>query len=300
MDSFARRAGALGLALAALFLSFFVFVRPWYRGWGADEVLRHARLPGDTLVARGALRETRAIVIDASAARVWPWVAQIGQDRGGFYSYQLLENLAGCELRNLDHLEPALQRWQPGDKLWMYPPNKAGGLGQAPLALYEPGHALVFFTRRPGTRLVDPPDGTWAFIVEPIDSGHSRFVLRGVGTAAPSLLGVAFERGVFEAMHFVMERKMMEGVKLRAEGRALPRTADSIELASWTLTLLAFLASAALVLAGRQPRRRLLTFVAAGALFAWLTLAAPSLAVGVPLVLVLGVATWWPRVVRLP
>src|SRR5437868_10288057 len=95
MDSFARRAGGLGLAFAVLLLSFLVFVRPWYRGWGADEALRRAHLPGDTLVARGTPRETRAIVIDAPAARVWPWVAQIGQDRGGFYSYQLLENLAG-------------------------------------------------------------------------------------------------------------------------------------------------------------------------------------------------------------
>ena len=61
-------------------------------------------------------------------------MAQIGQDRAGFYSYEILENLVGCKMKNLDYLIPALQHWQEGDKLWMYPPDRAGGIGQAPLA----------------------------------------------------------------------------------------------------------------------------------------------------------------------
>jgi hypothetical protein len=274
---------------------FFAFARPWYRGWGADTALQRARLPGDGLVPARAPRETRAILVDAPADAVWPWVAQIGQDRGGFYSYQLLENLVGCELRNLDHLEPSLQTWRAGDRLWMYPPSKAGGLGQAPLALHVPGRALVFYTRRPATKLTDPPDGTWAFIVEPVSAHAARFIMRGNGVDSPSLLGVAFERAVFEPIHFVMERKMMEGVKLRAEGGKPSEAADTAQIVGWVLTFALFVASAILTLMGRAPARHLATFVAAGVLFAFLTLGQPSLFVTAPLVLALGVAVLAPR-----
>jgi hypothetical protein len=226
--------------MAVLLLGFFILVRPWYLSWGADAPVRHAYLPGDALVWQGAARETRAITIHAPADAVWPWIAQIGQDRAGFYSYAVLENLAGCEIRNLDFLLPAIQHWNADDKLWMYPPEKLGGIGQAPLAIYEPGHALVFYMRRTGTALTDPPDGTWAFVVQPIDSTTSRLVTRARARGTLSLLGAAFNRGVFEPVHFVMERKMMEGVRARAEGRLVSDRADDAQVALWVVTFVAF------------------------------------------------------------
>lgn len=274
---------------------YFLAVRPWFRAWGADAALRRATLPGDGLVLNGRPRETRAIVVRAPASAVWPWVAQIGQDRGGFYSFAILENLVGCELHNLDHVEPSLQSWKLGDRLWMYPPTKAGGMGQAPLALHEPGRALVFYTRRPGTRLVDPPDGTWAFIVEPVDERSSRFIMRADGTPSPGLLGTAFESTVFEPIHFVMERKMMEGVKLRAEGGRASAAADAALVTLWVMTFVLLVASAACVLVGRDASRRLACFVVAGGAFGYLMLGQPSLRVAVALVLMLAVATLWPR-----
>ena len=108
-------------------------------------------LPGDEIVPAARSRETRAITIAAPAAQVWPWLAQLGQDRAGFYSYRLLENLVGCEMPNIEQLDPRLQSWKLGDKLWMYPPRKAGGVGFAVLAAYEPGRALGFATRQIGT-----------------------------------------------------------------------------------------------------------------------------------------------------
>jgi hypothetical protein len=291
MRSALHRLAAVLLCLAAALAVYFVGLRPWFRGWGAGEVLRRAKLPGDGLVA-GRPRETRAIDIAAPADAVWPWVAQIGQDRGGFYSFAVLENLAGCELTNLDHLEPSLQSWGPGDRLWMYPRTKAGGMGQAPLALHEPGRALVFYTRRPGTRLVDPPDGTWAFIVEPRDARTSRLIVRSNGTPSPSLLGAAFEGAIFEPMHFVMERKMMEGVKLRAEGGVASDAADDTLVIFWTVTFALFVASLVLVLSGRGTRRHLATLV--GAAVAFLTLVQPNLVVAAVLVTALGAGIVWP------
>lgn len=280
--------------MAALLLGFFICVRPWYLSWGADASIARAYLPGDALLWQGAARETRAITIHAPADAVWPWIAQIGQDRAGFYSYTVLENLAGYEMRNLDFLLPAIQHWNADDKLWMYSPEKLGGIGQAPLAIYEPGHALVFYTRRAGTALTDPPDGTWAFVVQPIDSVTSRLVTRARARGTLSLLGAAFDRSIFEPVHFVMERKMMDGVRARAEGRLVSERSDDAQVALWAVTFIAFAASAVLVLAGWRWRQRLAAFVAAGLLFQVLTLVQPSLFVGIPLVIVLCVAVWVP------
>jgi hypothetical protein len=285
------RAGALAASVAALLLAFFFLARPWYSSWGADQELQNAPLPGDTLLWQGASRETRAILIRAPAEQVWPWVAQIGQDRGGFYSYAILENLVGCHIRNLDFLIPALQQWQEGDKLWMYPPNAAGGIGQAPLALHYPGRALVFYTRRPGTALTDRPDGTWAFVVQPVDATTSRLVMRGRARGSLGLLGASFERSVFEPIHFAMERKMMEGIKARAEDRPVSAARDDIQVLLWALTFALFVVSAVFVLEGRAWRWHTATFTAAGFLFGFLTLVQPSIWLGAPLVLVLGTAT---------
>ena len=292
MRTLGARCAVLTGCLAGLLALFFLFVRPWYRGWGADQDgLRNAHLPGDTLLWRGTPHETRAVLIHAPAEQVWPWIAQIGQDRGGFYSYEILEDLAGCEMTNLDHLDPSLQRWKAGDKLWMYPPRKAGGVGQAPLALHSPGHALVFYTRRPTTPLTAPPDGTWAFIVEPADRETSHFIMRATAQGRVGLLGTAFERGVFEPIHFAMERKMMEGVKARAEGKSVSKTRDDLQVLLWTITFGLFVASAVLVIRGRAWRWHAFTFTASGVLFGVLTLVQPSVFIGAPLVMALALAT---------
>ena len=189
MRGLGARAATLAACFSGLLLAFFLVARPWYRSWGADGALRTAPLPGDSLLWQGTPRETRAVLIHAPASHVWPWVAQIGQDRAGFYSYEILENLVGCKMKNLDYLIPALQHWQEGDKLWMYPPDRAGGIGQAPLARFDPGHALVFYTRRPGTALTDQPDGTWAFVVEPVDGADVSPHHAGPRTREPGASG---------------------------------------------------------------------------------------------------------------
>ena len=291
MRGLGARAATLAACFSGLLVAFFLVARPWYLSWGADERLRTAPLPGDNLLWLGKPRETRAVLIQAQASAVWPWVAQIGQDRAGFYSYQVLENLVGCQLRNLDYLVPALQRWQEGDKLWMYPPDRAGGIGQAPLARYDPGRALVFYTRRPGTALTDPPDGTWAFVVDPVDRDSSRLIMRGRGRGTLGLLGASFERSTFEPIHFVMERKMMEGIKMRAEGRPVSDARDDIQVGLWVLTFALFITSGVLVLKGHRWRWHAVTFTLAGLLFAVLTLWQPNVFLGVALVALLALAT---------
>lgn len=75
-------------------------------------------------------RTVPALTVNAPPKRVWPWIMQIGRDRGGFYSYTWLENLIGADIHNIYHLLPGLPDRQPGDTVWMAPPEKLGGMGE--------------------------------------------------------------------------------------------------------------------------------------------------------------------------
>src|SRR3954467_14058608 len=130
MRRFLQRLAALSAVKGVLVLVLLAVFRPWFLTWGATPEEARSSLPGDEVV--GAARSdstTRAITIHAPVSTVWPWVAQLGQDRGGFYSYEVLEDLAGCSMENADRIHPEFQAWKAGDKLWMYPPEKLHGMG---------------------------------------------------------------------------------------------------------------------------------------------------------------------------
>jgi hypothetical protein len=150
-------------SLAVILCVFFLFVRPWYVRWGATDEETDRVLPGDEIVANAAGQETRAITINAGVEQVWPWLAQIGQDRGGFYSYEMMVNLVGCQMPVVDRLLDEKRSWKIGDRLWMYPRDRAGGIGYATLRTVIPGRALGFGTHMAGTPIDSPEDGSWSF-----------------------------------------------------------------------------------------------------------------------------------------
>ena len=96
---------ATGAALAA----YAAWVRPWHLRWGATDHELQQAYPGDDLIADADLTATRAVSVGAGADDVWPWIAQLGQGRGGFYSYDFLENLVGCDIHSADRIVPAWQ-----------------------------------------------------------------------------------------------------------------------------------------------------------------------------------------------
>ena len=285
------RVAALLVCLGALLAVYFGVSRPWFRRWGATDTEVQMTLPGDELVPGARGQETRAITVAAPARQVWPWLTQIGQDRGGFYSYRMLENLVGCEMPDVEYLDPRLQQWKPGDKLWMYPPRKAGGAGFATLAAFEPGRAMGFVTRQIGTPVTAPADGSWTFVVQPIDETSSRLLFRGRAAGGLRSFAAVFEVAVFEPVHFAMERRTMEGIKTLAEGGRPSEVSDGIQVALWASLFVAFVVSGVLVLAGRGVGEHLLTFTGAGLLFQLLTLVQPSPVIGLALL----VATVRPR-----
>jgi hypothetical protein len=291
----ASRYVALASILAAILSAFLMVVRPWYLRWGATDAETRRALPGDQIVPEAAGQETRAITIHASTQRVWSWVAQIGQDRGGFYSFDLLENLAGCEMPTTDGLRPGHQTWRLGDKLWMYPPRKAGGAGFATLRVYVPGRVLGFGTRLFGTPLTAPENGSWTFVLEPLGASSTRLLVRGRSAPGRSLMGTALDRILFEPAHFAMERRMMIAVKELAETGVRGRAQNHLQVLFWTVVFVLFVAAVVMVLAtDRHGWYGLVAVTGAAAAFQVLTLGQPPLLHGAALTAAVAGLLWWP------
>jgi hypothetical protein len=199
---------AIGIAAA----TYILFARPWHLRWGASAQECDASLPGDDLIVRPDLTATRAITVRASAGQVWPWIAQLGQGRGGFYSYDFLENLAGCDIHSADRIVPRWQDIKVGDEVKLAP---AVGLGVAALT---PGRSLVLRGGIPVGNTPPPYDFTWAWVLRDEPDGTSRLLVRE--RYAYTRTWARFLVEPVEAVSFVMSQKMLRGIKDRAEQMA--------------------------------------------------------------------------------
>ncbi|MGV0596701.1 hypothetical protein [Mycolicibacterium vulneris] len=183
-------------------------VRPWMFTWGASSDEVTAVFPGDELVRAGTPRTTRALTIDAPTRAVWPWLAQIGEDRGGFYSHALLERAVGAQIHNADRIHPEWQDLHVGDSVWLA--RRYGDDARQVVVLVEPKSHLVLMSPADSDRVRrgGAASGAWAFYLRRSD-GRTRLIARGSGR----LVGTPW----FDIPHFVMERRMMYGIKRRAE-----------------------------------------------------------------------------------
>ncbi len=176
--------------------------------WGADDDERRQELPGDEVMGGADLVSTRAITINCSPAEVWPWIAQLGQGRGGFYSYDALENVFGCEMRSAVRIHPAWQHPQVGDDIRLHP-NAALGV-----AVVQPDRALVLHGSVPIGR-TPPFDFSWAFVLGAGPSGATRLIVRERYCYLRWFGGLIVEPT--ELVSFLMSRKMLHGIRHRAE-----------------------------------------------------------------------------------
>jgi hypothetical protein len=167
---------------------------------------------------------------------------------------------------NADRIHREFQEWRPGQKL-MYTPDRLGGRGHALVVLLDSGRALGFATRQVGTPPSAPYDGSWSFVLEPIDGRSTRFLVRGAADGKRSIAGSLFDHVIFDPVHFVMERKMMEGMKLRAEGGHPAADADVAQVVLWTIAFALMVASAVLVFRRESWMGPLSAFVVAAAVF---------------------------------
>jgi hypothetical protein len=195
------------------------FVRRRLRFWGATPPERVEQLPGDEIVEDVMTHYTRAVTIDAPPSAVWPWLVQIGDRRAGFYSYDWIERFVfpgTVHYVDEDHsataIHPELLHVHLGDRI------NTGSIGRValgrPITILEPDRAFVM--------------GTWAFILKPLDGNRTRLLVRERDTgwirlAAPKGSGLLraaaslIDYVIAEPLHFAMVRRMMLGLKQRAE-----------------------------------------------------------------------------------
>ncbi|MGZ4576232.1 MAG: hypothetical protein ACXVX1_00600 [Mycobacterium sp.] len=197
-------------------------MRPALLDWGATDAERRMSLPGDEIVQEVMSHHTRAVTIDAPPAAIWPWLVQIGDRRAGFYSYDWVERYVFPGTvhyvdgrHSATRIHPELQRIEVGDRI------NTGSFGSvrigSPVTVLEPDHALVI--------------GTWAFVLLPLNHNRTRLLVRErdagwLRLLAPRRsgllrgLGAVIDYAVAEPLHSAMTRKMMLGIKERAEGAA--------------------------------------------------------------------------------
>jgi hypothetical protein len=198
------------------------YIRPWHLKWGATTAEVRQQFPGDELVPNPKLSATHAITIRASAGEVWPWLVQMGQGKAGFYSYDWLENLFGCDIHNADRILPQFQTLKPGDGIRLHPK-----MPPVPAVIVDPNRALVLHgdTRvgsgPPVMKTGDYLNVLWGFYLQPIDEHSTRLIERFRSDYNPSAFNRLMNGRIMEPVSFIMERKMLLGIKERAERQGI-------------------------------------------------------------------------------
>ena len=203
------------LVILTLMVLYWFPVRRWFRRWGtADEDLTRV-MAGDPVIANPTYSATHALTVDAPAEDIWPWLVQMGYRRGGLYSYDWLDRLFGyLDRPSANRVLPEFQQLSAGDVIPL-------GRGQGfPVTAIEPYRTLVLSATNDGFQWV------WQFGLYPLDEDRTRLVSRGTQRFANIFSTSLFMR-VMEPAAFIMTRRMLLGVKQRAEALKAARTGRS-------------------------------------------------------------------------
>ncbi len=239
-----RTLAGLGIVLVVLVLGYLV-IRPVHLRWGASDADLLRPMPG----ALSGSSWTRAILIEATPEQIWPWLVQFGQGRGGWYSYDWLENLLGFDIHTADRLLPEYQNPQIGTPICM-----SGSFCPSAVYVLEPYQWFGW----QATDDAGKPVWNFVFGLFPEGENHTRLVVRE--SFDPVFMPPAAVIAL-EIPDVVMELKMLDTLKARAEGRPISGLVTASEIALWLAAL------AASLLAGwrflRRPawRRPLVVFV---------------------------------------
>jgi hypothetical protein len=197
----------VALAVATTVAAYAAIVRPRMLSWGATVAERGGPLPGDDLVPDARYVTTRAVTIDAPPDRIWPWLVQMGQDRAGFYTHNWVERLLQSGIKDVDAVHPEWQALAAGDL--MRTNRDIGGKPMVwPVMSVDAPRSLV-------VRSQSMPAGTYAFVLEPIDTDRTRLIVRD--RAAWKMQEWLFAALIYEPLHAYMETGLMHGLKRRAE-----------------------------------------------------------------------------------
>jgi hypothetical protein len=205
MKKFLKLIGILaGIGILAVLIMFALL--PWMDSWGATDDEIAASYSGDELVPSPRLHYTRTVTVNAAPEEIYPWIVQLGADKGGMYSYTWFETyVLQCPQTNADRIHDEWQDLKVGDKVLMCPDVNAPPAYE--VAKIDPNRAIIMGHQANGTWT-----DVWQFILAPQDDGSTRLVLRS-RSVMEGLLWDAMRPG-----EFIMVRGMLLGIKVRAEG----------------------------------------------------------------------------------
>jgi hypothetical protein len=195
--------------LAGAAAAYALLLRPRQLHWGATDEECDQLLPGDAILPEADLVTTRAITVHAPPSRVWPWVAQLGQARGGFYTYERLERLFGTHIHNADRVVPEWQDVKVGDQLQLTPD------ASLEVAVADPPRALVASSGPRTGPPAGPVDFTWAFVLREGEHGTTRLLVRERYRYTRPWAALLTEP--VELVSFVMTERMLRGIRDRVE-----------------------------------------------------------------------------------
>jgi hypothetical protein len=179
---------------------------PW-RKWGATEEEAKRLMPGDDEVKQPIQFTTRAVTVKARAADIWPWLVQMGYQRGGMYSYDRIDRILGILDRpSADRIIPEFQHLKVGDVIPMGKPPSW------PVKAIELNRMLLIVIKEPKSEV------TWCFMLDEIADGQTRLVLRIKNRVVTPVIFLVLP--IMFIGEFLMVRKMLLGIKKRAESTA--------------------------------------------------------------------------------
>jgi hypothetical protein len=192
------------LTLAALY---WFPLRRWFACWGTTPADRARVMAGDSFIVNPTHSATHAVTIDGPPEDIWPWLLQMGYQRGGLYSYDWLDQLFGILDRpSSNRVLPEFQHLDVGDKILLGPGEKQ----KLTVVALEPYRTLVLSYKEHGF------DWVWQFGLYPLGKDQTRLVTRGTERVANTVGSWLFMR-VMEPAAFIMTRRMLVGLKQRAE-----------------------------------------------------------------------------------
>jgi hypothetical protein len=190
-------------------------MRRWFASWGTTPVDRRRTMPGDKAVVNPSYLTTLAITVDAAPDGIWPWLLQMGYRRGGLYSYDWLDRLFGyLDRPSATRILPEFQHLAVGDEIPI-------GQGQGfPVTAIDPCRSLVLSGTGNDFQWV------WQFGLYPLDERHTRLVSRNA-VRIPGRIGPWLFLRVIEPAAFLMTRRMLVGLKRRAESPSAARQSEA-------------------------------------------------------------------------
>jgi hypothetical protein len=207
-----RRLFRIIIGFAILILVYKSIFLPRLLSFGASKEEFDMILPGDEVVQSKDYKNTLAITVNKPPSAVWPWIAQMGLNKGGFYSYTLLENMFGCKLYNADRIHPEWQNPKPGDYEGVCQSAVNKNMPGWIVAIVQPSKSFVWKGQ----------EGEWmmGLYIDSINSHSSRLLTRML-YKSPEKFSISWwmEKCWFEWAHCVMQNGMINGIKERAERR---------------------------------------------------------------------------------